>query len=236
VKKTCLFLIILAATGLALRPVGPVSDFAGVIDTASSDKINAVILELDKKTSAEIAVVTVKNLEGDNIDNYAVNLFKQWGIGKKGKDNGVLILAAIDDRKARIEVGYGLEGVINDAKAGDILRAYVFPNFKKGDYGQGLYEGTLAVAGIIADSAGVELSGAAPEQAPARRSGAGLIFKLLIFVVLFIVFIKHPFLFLLFLGAGRGGRGSGGGFGGGGFGGGGFGGGMSGGGGASGGW
>jgi uncharacterized protein len=249
-KKTFLILAILTSSWLTpaisqsaekLRPMGPVSDFAGVLDAETSDKINAVIAELDQKTSAEIAVVTVKNLGGDNIDNYAVNLFKDWGIGKKGKDNGILILAAIEDRKARIEVGYGLEGVINDAKAGDILRSYVFPNFKKESYGEGLFEGTLAVAGEIANSAGVKLTFEAPEQ-PAAGIGLSplaIVFRVLIFLVLLIFFIRHPVLFLLFFGMGRRGGGMGGGFGGGGgggFGGGGFGGGMSGGGGASGGW
>jgi len=111
--------------------MGPVSDFAGVIDAGTSDKISAVIAELDQKTSAEIAVVTIKNLEGDNIDNYARQFFKEWGIGKKGKDNGILILAAIEDKKARIEVGYGLEGVIKRRQSGRYTARLSIPKILK---------------------------------------------------------------------------------------------------------
>jgi uncharacterized protein len=229
------------------RPSGWVSDTAGVMDVDTRQKIEAVSDELEKKTSAELAVVTVKDLGGDTVENYGVQLFKEWGIGKKGKDNGVLLIAAVDDHKVRIEVGYGLEGILPDGKTGAILDQFVLPSFKQGDYAKGLELGTRAIATVIAKDAGVELSGeplpVQPAAGPSLRQNI-----LQIFVVLLIVIagMRQPFLLWIFLGASnrrRGGGGPGGGwFGGGGFGGGGgggfggFGGGGGGGGGASRGW
>lgn len=215
------------------RPAGWVADYAGVIEPQAYQKMTGVIQELEKKTGAEIAVVTVKKLENETIDSFSVQLFKKWGIGKKGKDNGVLLIAAIEDRKVKIEVGYGLEGILPDGLCGEILDTYIIPAFKKGAFGEGLMMGTLALASVIAKDANVELTGEmiAVRQA-VKRSPRSMILKLLLFIILIPIFIRHPFLLLLFLGAGRGG-GGGGGFSGG-FGG--FGGGLSGGGGAGRGW
>ncbi|HEY5040188.1 MAG TPA: TPM domain-containing protein [bacterium] len=220
-------------------PTGYVNDFAHVIPQAQAQALENLLTELQQKTGAQVSVVTVPSVEGADIDGAAVDLFKAWGIGKKGKDNGVLILAAINDHKARIEVGYGLEGLITDGTSGEILRKGVFPQFKQGNYGQGLTNGTAAVAQMIAQNAGVVLNGRVSVQNDSSNGG-GLGFWGTI--VLFLVF------FFLISALNRRGRGGywggfyGGGFGGGGFGGGGgggfggFGGGGSGGGGASGSW
>jgi uncharacterized protein len=234
-----LFLLIVAVGAQAAKlpkPEGWVSDFAGVMDAASREKTAAVVQELERKTSAEIAVVTVKKLEGETVESYAADLLSAWGIGKKDKDNGVLILAAIEDRRVRIEVGYGLEGILPDGKTGEILDRYILPPFKEGNYGQGVFQGALAVASVIAKDAGVEITGELPvEPAQEGKTRSGGILSIIIMVLLFIFFVRHPFLFLLLMGGGgRHGGGFGGGFGGGGFGG--FGGGSSGGGGASRGW
>ena len=215
------------------KPAGWVADYAGVIEPQAYQKMTGVIQELEQKTGAEIAVVTVKKLENETIESFSVQLFKKWGIGKKGKDNGVLLIAAIEDRKVKIEVGYGLEGILPDGLCGEILDRYVIPAFKKGAFGEGLMMGTLALASVIAKDVGIELTGemVAVGQ-PINRSPRSMILKLLLFIILIPIFIRHPFLLLLFLGAGRGG-GGGGGFSGG-FGG--FGGGLSGGGGAGRGW
>jgi len=219
----------------SLKPAGWVSDFASVLDPVSSQRINGLINEIEKKTSAEIAVVTVRNLEGDSVEDYAVRLFEKWGIGKKGKDNGILLLAATEDKKVKIEVGYGLEGIIPDGLAGEILDKYVIPYFRQNDYSRGLLLGTFAIVAIIAKDANVEISGltATPIASETQKPGLfSLLLRFLLFIILALVFIRLPFLFLLFLGM-SGGRGRG--FGGGGFSGGfgGFGGGRSGGGGGS---
>jgi uncharacterized protein len=231
--------IALASSGVLLNAeklpklTGWVSDFAGVMDDRSKQNAAAVIQELEQKTSAEIAVVTVRNIGEVPIESYAADLFKQAGIGKKDKNNGVLLIAAMENRKVKIEVGYGLEGVLTDGTCGAILDSSVLPSFKEGNFGQGLALGTLAIASKIAQESGVQLTGGYVADQPVRtKSLARTIFNLLFLVVLIIVFIKNPLLLLLFLGGGRGG-GGGGGFGGG-FGG--FGGGSSGGGGASRGW
>ena len=115
---------------------GYVNDFAHVISADKAQAMESFLGELEKNTGAQVSVVTVPTVEGADIDGAAVDLFKAWGIGQKGKDNGILILASINDHKARIEVGYGLEGLITDGTAGDILRKEVFPEFKPGDYGR----------------------------------------------------------------------------------------------------
>lgn len=223
-----------------LEPQGFVSDFAGVIPDTDKQQIVQLLTELEQKTGAEVAVVSIRSMKGGQIDDFANRLFERWGVGKKGRDNGVLILAAIDDRKGRIEVGYGLEGILPDALAGRILRQDLFAPFKKGNYGKGFTQGAQAVAGIIAGDKGVQLTGVPRRMYTQRRTAnksRGRIFKFLFMIVVLYLIIRHPFLALILLSGGRGGYRSGsfssGGFGGG-FGG--FGGGMSGGGGASGGW
>lgn len=114
-------------------PVGYVNDFAGMLDKSWAESQNGSLKTLDTTTGAEIAVVTIRNLGGDTIENYAVKLFEEWKIGKKGKDNGILILIAQEDREVRIEVGYGLEGTITDAEASQIIQNKMIPNLKNGD-------------------------------------------------------------------------------------------------------
>jgi uncharacterized protein len=216
------------------KPEGWVSDYAGILDPDAEQRISSVIYELEQKTSAEIAVVTVKDLGNEAIESLSVKLFEEWGIGKKGKDNGVLIITAVKNRKVRIEVGYGLEGVLPDGLVGEILDTYVLPSFKKGDYGQGLTLAVFSVASIIARDKGVTITGAQlPRQQRRKADPVRTVFNIIFLIIMGILFIRHPFLFLLLMSGGRGGRFGGGGFGGG-FGG--FGGGMSGGGGASRGW
>src|SRR5205814_7168110 len=113
------------ASALPPKPSSYVSDFAGVIDAQTRQQLESVLAELEQKTSAEVAVVTVRGLEGRDIEGYANDLFTAWGIGKKGKDNGVLFLISPQDRKMRIEVGYGLEGILPDGAVGRIRDTYV---------------------------------------------------------------------------------------------------------------
>ena len=225
---------------------GYVSDFAGIIPQNRAGALKVLAQELERKTGAEMAIVTVPDLGGENLETYAVDLFEQWGIGKKGKDNGVLILIAVKERKVRLEVGYGLEGIIPDGRAGQIIREQITPAFKAGDYGAGILQGAYVVSQIIAHDAGVQLNLKDPKVAYAprgRRRGSliGALIKNFVFIFFIIPFFFRGLFFPSrrrrggFWMSGMGGFG-GGGFGGGGGGFGGFGGGMSGGGGASGGW
>lgn len=223
--------------------LGYVSDFAGVIDTDSRAKIALLAEELKKKTSAELAVVTLKSLEGGTIEQAASELFAQWGIGKKGKDNGVLIIAAMAERKVRIEVGYGLEGLLPDGKCGAIIDKEILPGFRAGSVGKGFEAGAWAAASIIAEGAGVKLDGQPPKsegrRAGRNNPGLSLVIFIVVFFIVMVLAVRYPWLFGTSAGRGRSGGRYGGGFGGGGYssgGGGGFGGGFSGGGGASRGW
>jgi uncharacterized protein len=235
------------AADIPAIPANPVVDLAGIIDDAVETKINRYLRELERKTTAQMAILTVKSLEGQTIEEFSLAIaHDQWKLGQKDKDNGVLLAVVLNARKYRIEVGYGLEGVLPDSLVGSIGREYMVPYFKRGDYSTGIYTATLVIANKIASDAGVKISGmpavqkADPVKKRNRTSGPlGKIISLVFFLIMLIVFIKNPrsFLALLLLSS-MGGRrghwgGSGGGFGGGGFGGGG---GGFGGGGASGGW
>ena len=207
------------------------------MDRQDRQNLEAVLTDLERKTGAEIAVVTVGSLEGQVIEEAAVRLYQTWKIGKKGQDNGMLFLISPTERKMRVEVGYGLEGLFPDAKTGRLLDQYVVPAFREGQMSRGIMFGGLALAQAIAQDKGVVLAMEAlpGDPRPMRPLTKSEIFFAVIFIILIIYLaIRHPILFLLLISrTGRGGGWSGGGFGGGG---GGFGGGGSGGGGASRGW
>jgi uncharacterized protein len=158
-----LFLALLLTTQVrAAEPVYPnysgfVNDFTGTIDPATKVSMEALCRALEAKTSAELAIAVVKTVAPLDSKTYAVKLFEKWKIGKKGKDNGLLILLALSERRVEIEVGYGLEGVINDAKAGELLDNYGVPYFKEGRFGEGLYNTAAALSRQIAAAAGQEL-------------------------------------------------------------------------------
>ena len=222
------------------EPVGFVNDFAGVIDPASSAEMEAIARALQQKTGAEIAVVTVNSIEPyGTIDEYSIELATSWGVGKKGEDTGILLLLAMQERKIKMEVGYGLEGVIPDGLAGEILDQSVLPALKAGEYGTGMLRGVQAVAGIIAKEYDVDLGDYQLEES-VRYTRTNIPVGLIVFILFALFFGGGRFLFwpLLFMGRtasrrgfygggfGSSGSGFGGGFsGGGGFGGGGFGGG-----------
>ena len=216
-------------------PEGWVNDFAGVISSDYKEKISALINELEQKTSTEICVVTYSSIEPYGENEYAQLLFDNWKIGKKGKDNGVLIFLAVKERRWRIHTGYGVEGILPDGVCGEIGRNYMVPYFKDGKYSEGLYYGVAAVANIISKDANITLGGLNGVSFEEKSQGSPL-FGFFIFLILFIILPRFFWGFLIYGGVLGGGYRSGG-FGGGGFGGGGsFGGGSSGGGGAGGGF
>jgi uncharacterized protein len=232
-----------------LKPTGYVNDFAHVLDPKAVAQMEEICRQIDQKAHAQIAVVTIHSLDGSDIESYAVDLFKKWGIGDKASNRGVLILYAIDDRKSRIEVGYGLEPILPDGKVGSFARE-ALPFMRSGNYSQGLLVVTSRVADVIAKDAGVQLSTpqpAAPPTGPREQPAGGIsVTGIVLIIIVILVVLLTPLRTLLFwmlfssiFGGGRGGGGGGwggGGFGGGGGGFGGFGGGSSGGGGASGSW
>jgi uncharacterized protein len=222
---------------------GYVTDAAGVLSESAREQLENQLTAFTQKTSIQMAIVTVASLEGDTIEDYSAQLMKRWGIGEKGKNNGVLLLAAIQDRKVRIEVGYGLESVLPDGRAGEIILKNILPHFHQGQYDEGLREGMTAIVQTLGG----------PEQIPSRQPppvghhlsswilpllGLFLIFPFTVLTILFsasfyisaptplhaLGFLSIPFGLLLdiFRFRGRGGRsayfgGGYGGFGGGGF-------------------
>jgi uncharacterized protein len=218
-------------------PLGYVSDFAGIIPDQDEVRMTSVISELREKTTAEIAVVTMLDIGGQSEEIYANELFRAWGVGVKGKDNGILLFLTMQERRFRIETGYGLEGILPDGLLGQIADERIIPSLREGQYGEGLLSGTLAVAQIIAADAGIELSSVTDLPPPPTTTSPGnKPFRIPFLVIILLIFLifggRMGLLPLLLLGGLPRGRG---GFGGGGFGGGfgGFGGGLSGGGGVS---
>jgi len=248
-----LWLCLLLITGLHTfaqevppRPTPPrlVNDMAGVLLRQEADDLERKLTAYNDSTSTQIAIVTVKTTGDYDISETALKILRDWGVGSKEKNNGLVILAAIDDRKVRIETGYGLEGAVPDAIANRIIDEIIVPNFREGHYYQGLDQAVNAI----------EKAAAGEYQAiPKKRrgKGGGSIFVLIVVAIIVLSIINNrrgggttisrrgwggwggfP------MGGGGWSSGSGGGWGGGGGGGGfgGFGGGSGGGGGASGSW
>ena len=137
------------AQTLLPKPTGRVNDFANVIDPAVEAEIDHRLDRLEQTTSSEIAVATIRSLDGMASSDYANRLFKQWGVGQAKTDNGVLVVIAIDDRDMAIEVGYGLEGVLPDGLAGQIIRDDFTPRFRDGDYSGGIRNGVMRLADVV---------------------------------------------------------------------------------------
>ncbi|MCZ7380925.1 MAG: TPM domain-containing protein [Candidatus Methanoperedens sp.] len=146
-----IFILFLPLASAANYPQlnGFVTDNANMIDPVYKDKITQLAQKIEKESTVEIAVVTVDSLEGESKEMYAVNLFKQAGIGKKDKDNGLLILVAKQEREYRFEVGYGLEGTVTDSMKVNIGDRIIVPNFKNGEYGKGIYESMVVIEGLV---------------------------------------------------------------------------------------
>jgi uncharacterized protein len=218
-------------------PLGWVNDFAGVISPEYKEKLNSLIEELEQKTTTEIAVVTINSISPYGEIEYARLLFDNWKPGKKGKDNGVLVLLAIKERRWRIETGYGIEGILPDGLCGEIGRNYMVPYFKQGKYSEGLYEGVIRIAQVIAGNANVSLKTLEGLSVLSNNNAVGIPYSLSL--ILFFVIIGLIILGSIFADYSQRKSGSysgGWGYGGGSWGGGGFGGGGGGGGGAGGGF
>src|ERR1700693_6525744 len=172
----------------SLNPTNYVNDFAGVLNSATVTQLNALCQQVEQKAHAQIAVVTVKSVDGQDVVSYAVALYQKWGIGAKGKDRGVLILIATQDHKYWTTVGYGLEGILPDGKVGGFGREMV-PLLRSGDYAGAVTLITSRIATVIAQDAGVTLDNQ-PQIRPAahRRQnspGAGTVI-VLAFIFFFI--------------------------------------------------
>lgn len=242
-KRLAVFLILTSTTFSQDIPFlsGRVNDYAGMLSSSVIRRIETLTKQFEDTTGNQIAILTVDNLQGYPLEDFSIKVVENWKLGRKGVDNGALLLVAKEERKVRIEVGYGLEGVLTDAITSQIIRRLVVPAFKKGDFDGGVEEGVTAMINAIGGEYKIE-----PESTESADEIFASIMTIIFWVIIVISFIVRRNRFFrggawssrrgIFLG---GGPWIGGGFGGGGFGGGGGfsgGGGSFGGGGSSGSW
>ena len=215
-----------------LKPQGYINDFAGVLNPQTEKQLRAICTELDQKARAQIALVTIRSLEGQPLEVFSVRLATRWGVGHKGDDSGVLVLLAVTDRKYRIEVGYGLEPILPDGKVGVFGREMV-PLLRQGNYGGALLLMTGRIAEVIAEDRGVALDStvaALPRPSSGRWRASPAFFLAVLFAIGLLLSTLVMVILVSWFGVGRGkwwgysgfgGDGGSGAFGGGGFGGGG---------------
>jgi len=243
----CALLLTIAFAGVAFAAAltfppltGRVVDDAGVLSDDTKARLTDILEQLEKKTGDQVVVATLKSLQGQDIAAYGYQLGRAWGIGQQKKNNGAILIVAPNERKVRIEVGYGLEGDLTDAASRVIIENAILPQFRAGNYDAGVEQGTVEIVRLLGGNT-VDLSHEPQAPQPEHQDRGHIPWVVIAFILVWIIF-GRGFWPLFFLGGlGRGGGWGGGGFGssgGGGFGGGGFsgGGGSFGGGGASGSW
>jgi len=198
--RAALFLFLaqsaLAKDWKALKPTGYVSDFANVVDPASKAALEQYCEQIQQSTGAQMAFVTIPSLEGEAIEDVANDIFHGWGIGQKGKDNGVLLLLVSGDKRFRLEIGNGLEPILPDGLDGQILLE-MRPALRAGQYGQALMAGAQRIGSILAQDKGVSIPGRLPRQQIREHPVHGLPWPIILGGIVLI--------FLIFRGGGRGG-------------------------------
>jgi uncharacterized protein len=232
----------------ALKPQGYVSDFGGVIDAESKAELENYCGRVEQQTGAQMALVTIQSLSGEPIEDVANTIYRAWGVGKKGKDEGILLLLSISDRRSKLEVGYGLEPILPDGFDGETLRA-MRPALRQTNYGEALRAAAATIGTRIAQAKGITLDTSLRRRIRPQSPAQSIPWPLVVIGIVVVLsllrggggggFLSGMLLGNLMSGGGRWSGGSSGGFGGydsggdrgGGFGG--FGGGDSGGGGAS---
>ncbi len=164
---------------------GYVTDLAGMISPAERQRLEQMLLAFEQSDSTQIAVLTIPSLEGDTLEDFSIRTVDAWKIGQKGKDNGVLLLVSKGDRKAHIEVGRGLEGVLTDLLAGRIVDQIITPRFKAGQMDEGFEAG---ISAIISGARG-EFQGTGQNPRRAHRGGQSSLFSYLIFFAILVGFL-----------------------------------------------
>jgi len=190
------------ARALEVPPLrGRITDLAEIVPPEAEQRITQKLLGHEQTTGQQFAVLTVPSLEGDPIEDFSIRVVEKWQLGTKGKDDGLLLLVARDDRKVRIEVGYGLEGTITDAVSSRVIREVITPEFRKGDFAGGIEAGLDVLMKAAGGSGEAALP---PPRAQGRRRGGGFFGFIWIFFVFFFVLI--PWLLRFLFWGGLGGR------------------------------
>lgn len=177
--------IFLSAQDIPAPPNPPrlVNDFANVLNDGEEQQLESKLVAYNDSTSTQITVVTVRNIGGYDVMDFAYRIGEEWGVGQKGKNNGLVVLVSIDDRKAGIATGYGMEGSITDLATRRIRENYMNPNFRNGDFYKGIDEATTAIMKLASGEF------TADEMGRPEGGGAGALIFLLIVIILFIVII-----------------------------------------------
>ncbi len=183
------------------RPSGYIMDLAGVMDHNTQTRLQELLKELEQQTTAQVVVLTIDSLEGEPIEQFSHRTAVKWALGRKGKDNGVLITVAVKDRKYRLEVGYGLEAALPDSRVGSIGREHLVPNFRKGDFSAGILAAASAVAREITSPGETKTR---PQETEASWWGATTLSYLLMILltlgsIIFPIFISVVFFGILAL-------------------------------------
>jgi uncharacterized protein len=161
---------------------GRVNDYGGILSEMAERQIEAALAELEQTDSTQITVLTITSLEGDSLEDFSMRVAEAWEIGQAGNDNGAILIVSKQDRKIRIEVGYGLEGKLTDLMSGRIIRNVIVPHFKSGDFDAGVVQGVAAMIGTVK---GLYDAESHPRSGARERTSSPGIFSL--FALLFIV-------------------------------------------------
>jgi uncharacterized protein len=183
---------LVSAAGLELpSPQGEVTDLAAILDGGTKERLLQLIRDVRERTTAEIAILTVPTTAPETIQEYSVAVFDRWKIGKRGQDNGLLLLVAVQDRRLWITTGYGLEGILPDGKVGQIRDRQIIPYFRAGRYATGILRGTEALASVIL-AQGREGAQGQPTAARANQhrsalwnNSTGILLSIFLLLVLF---------------------------------------------------
>jgi len=179
------FLLGTSLSALDVPPLrGRINDNAGLLSQASENELEAYLTELESVSGIQVALLTIPSLSGENLETYSLQVAEEWRLGDKKGDNGVLLLIALDEREIRIEVGYGLESVLTDAKSGFIIRDFIVPEFRKGNYSGGIVAGIHTIGEVV--SGNLTITDEQIENSKSNDGGGVPIFAL-VFLAVFIV-------------------------------------------------
>jgi len=189
-RTLTLLVLLLFASLAAAAPsfpelTGRVVDNAGLLNPKSEGMLASFLAQHEANTTNQVVVVTLESLQGYDIADYGYQLGRHWKIGQEGKDNGVLLIVAPNERKVRIEVGYGLEGILTDKLSHDIIQEVILPRFKEGDYTAGTLQGARAILSVL------EGNYTAPKRAHKKESSSSDFSGILVFALFIIIAIAN---------------------------------------------
>lgn len=182
-------LVLVAATSAFALEVprlkGRINDNAGVLSSSAASDLENYLAAVEKATGAQIALLTVPSLEGDSLESLSLRVAESWGLGSAENDNGALLLVAMEERKIRIEVGYGLEPVLTDAMSGYIIRESIVPEFKSGNFDRGIAAGLQAMGGVVTGDTPISIEEV--EESQRQEEGGGIPIFFVVFIIVFLL-------------------------------------------------